>query len=137
MIIDRASRTSEKLKTCAHLLPPNGGFFLSFAYVIGAICIAFYQPFDHGELAYWIGKPYSNHGYCTEAAKGIVRYAFEEMRLNRVFARHFGKNPASGKVMAKVGMKYEGTLRQHAKKQGKYEDLVYYGLLKEEHLSMK
>lgn len=106
-------------------------------YVIGAICIAFHQPFDHGELAYWIGKPYSNLGYCTEAAKGIVRYAFEEIRLNRVFARHFGRNPASGKVMAKVGMKYEGTLRQHAKKQGKYEDLVYYGLLKEEYLSMR
>ncbi|WP_244364778.1 GNAT family N-acetyltransferase [Paenibacillus cellulositrophicus] len=57
------------------------------------------------------------------------------MRLNRVFARHFGGNPASGKVMVKVGMKYEGTLRQHAKKKGKYEDLVYYGLLKEEYLS--
>lgn len=59
------------------------------------------------------------------------------MRLHRVFARHFGRNPASGKVMTKLGMKYEGTLRQHAKKWGNYDDLVYYGLLKEEYHIMK
>ncbi|MEI0737736.1 GNAT family protein, partial [Paenibacillus sp. JTLBN-2024] len=40
--------------------------------------------------------------------------------------------PASGKVMEKLGMKYEGTLRQHVLKNGEYDDLVYYGLLKDE-----
>ncbi|WP_256992221.1 GNAT family N-acetyltransferase [Paenibacillus sp. XY044] len=62
--------------------------------------------------------------------------------LDRLLLRLFCLNDAkavqqSGKVMTKLGMKYEGTLRQHAKKWGKYEDLVYYGLLKEEYLSMK
>ncbi|MDR9857182.1 GNAT family N-acetyltransferase [Paenibacillus sp. VCA1] len=103
--------------------------------LIGAICIAIHKEFRHGELAYWIGKKYNNNGYCTEAAKGIVRYAFEEMKLNRVFGRHLGKNPASGKVMQKLGMTYEGTLRQHVRKWGEYEDLVHYGLLKDEYLS--
>ncbi|WP_211750047.1 GNAT family N-acetyltransferase [Paenibacillus sp. Marseille-Q4541] len=105
--------------------------------VIGAISIGINKKFDHGELAYWIGKKYKNNGYCTEAAKGIVKYAFEELKLNRIFARHLGKNPASGKVMEKIGMRYEGLLRQHAKKWGVYEDLMYYGLLKDEYDSEK
>lgn len=104
-------------------------------YLIGSISIGFNKKFDHGELAYWIGQKYSNNGYCTEAAKGIVKYAFEEMNLNRIYARYLGKNPASGKVMKKIGMKYEGVLRQHVKKWGEYEDLVHYGLLKDEHYS--
>ena len=104
-------------------------------YLIGAISIGCNKKFGHGELAYWIGRKYKNNGYCTEAAKGIVRYAFEEMKLNRIFARHLGKNPASGKVMKKLGMKYEGLLRQHVRKLDQYEDLVYYGLLKDEYIS--
>lgn len=104
-------------------------------YLIGTISMGFNKMFDHGELAYWIGREYMNNGYCTEAAKGIVKYAFEEMKLNRIHARHLGKNPASGKVMKKIGMKYEGLLRQHVKKWGEYEDLVQYGLLKDEYRS--
>lgn len=104
-------------------------------YLIGAISIGFNKKFDHGELAYWIGRQYKNNGYCTEAAKGLVKYAFEEMNLHRIYARHLGKNPASGKVMQKVGMKYEGLLRQHVKKWGEYEVLVQYGLLKDEYYS--
>lgn len=100
--------------------------------VIGAICIGIHNQFHHGELSYWIGKEYKNKGYCTEAAKGIVNYAFKQLKLNRIFARHLGNNPASGKVMEKLGMKYEGTLRQHVLKNGEYDDLVYYGLLKDE-----
>lgn len=100
-------------------------------YLIGAITIGCNKKFDHGELAYWIGRKYKSNGYCTEA---IVHYAFEEMKLNRVYARHLAKNPASGKVMKKIGMEYEGLLRQHVKKWGEYQDLVCYGLLKDEYV---
>ncbi|WIV20299.1 GNAT family N-acetyltransferase [Paenibacillus polygoni] len=103
-------------------------------YLIGAITIGWNKQFDHGELAYWIGNEYKSNGYCTEAAKGIVQYAFEEMKLNRIYARHLARNPASGKVMQKIGMKYEGLLRQHVKKWGEYEDLVCYGLLRDEYI---
>lgn len=105
--------------------------------VIGAICIGLDTKCDHGELAYWIGKTYKNNGYCTEAAQGIVKYAFEEMNLYRVYARYLGKNPASGRVMEKLGMKYEGLLRQHVKKWGAYEDLIYYGMLKDEYFNQR
>src|SRR5690554_6346506 len=102
-------------------------------YLIGAISIGFNNNYDRGELAYWVGKKYWSNGYCTEAALGIMEYGFKKMNLNRIYACHLGKNPASGKVMKKIGMKYEGVLRQHVKKWDEYEDLLYYGLLKEEY----
>lgn len=105
------------------------------SYLIGAITVALHNNFNHGELAYWIGVPFMNKGYCTEAARGMMAYAFDELKLNRVYARHLGKNPASGKVMEKLGMKFEGCLRQHVIKGDTYEDLAYYGLLQEEYLT--
>jgi ribosomal-protein-alanine N-acetyltransferase len=68
-------------------------------------------------------------GYCTEAAKELVRYGFEDLGLHRIHSNHFGSNLASGKVMQKVGMSYEGTRSEHYKKWGVYEDRVEYGLL--------
>lgn len=100
--------------------------------VIGAISLSMYSPHPIAELGYWVGVPYWNHGYTTEAARAVLEYAFAELKLNRVYASYFPRNPASGRVMEKVGMKYEGTLRQHFVRWDKPEDLVYYGILKTE-----
>ena len=81
------------------------------------------------ELGYWIGKPYWNCGFCTEAVRAVVRYAFLELGLIRIHACHFSRNPASGRVMLKVGMQHEGCRRQHVVKWGKAEDLELYGIL--------
>ena len=88
---------------------------------------------NRGNLGYWIGKKFWNRGYCSEAGIGIIEYGFEELNLNRICASHFKKNPSSGRVMQKLGMKKEGVLRQHIKKWGQYNDFVYYGILKEEY----
>ena len=87
------------------------------------------------EIGYWIGKPFWGRGYATEAAIEVIRYGFEERDLLRIFAMHYGRNPASGRVLQKAGMRYEGTLRQHLKKWDEYVDLVCYGLLREEWVS--
>ncbi len=100
--------------------------------LIGAVGLQIEKDFDKAELGYWIGKPYWNNGYATEAAARLVRYGFEELELNRVLSRHLSRNPASGRVMQKLGMVFEGTLRQDTKKWDKYEDLCVYGLLREE-----
>ena len=84
------------------------------------------------EIGYWIGVPFWGRGYASEAAAEVVRYAFEECHLHRVFACHFTRNPASGRVLQKAGMKYEGTLRQHLKKWDEYVDLAFYGILRDE-----
>ncbi|MDQ4128053.1 MAG: GNAT family N-acetyltransferase [Actinomycetota bacterium] len=83
----------------------------------------------NAELGYWIGVPYWGRGYATEAAREVVRYGFEGLRLHRIHAAHFGNNPASGRVLTKLGLRYEGTRREHHRKYGDYEDRVEYGLL--------
>jgi RimJ/RimL family protein N-acetyltransferase len=84
------------------------------------------------EIGYWIGVPFWNRGYATEAAREVVRYGFEECGLHRIFAGYFTRNAPSGRVMEKVGMTYEGTLRQHVYKWGEYLDIAFYGILHDE-----
>ena len=86
------------------------------------------------EMGYWIGKPYWRNGYGTEAARAVVQYGFEVLGLNRIRSRHLERNPASGKIMQKIGMKREGHQRQHIKKWGVFEDFELYGILKSEYL---
>ncbi|ATP40151.1 GNAT family N-acetyltransferase [Solibacillus sp. R5-41] len=97
--------------------------------VYGAIALSNNKRFNQGELAYWIGEPYWGKGYATEAAQLILQFAFEEKKMHKVFARYFSSNPASGKVMEKIGMEKEGVLKEHIIKDGKYENLVYYGII--------
>ena len=90
------------------------------------------EPHDQAEFGYWIGKPYWNRGYATEATAAVIRYAFETLGVNRVEASHFVRNPASGRVMEKCGMHLEGTLRQARKKYDEYVDVNVYSILRSE-----
>lgn len=87
---------------------------------------------DKAELGYWIGVPYWGRGYATEAAVAMMQYGFEHWSLHRIEALHFSRNPASGKVMQKLGMRYEGKLREDVKKDGEYLDIEVYGVLRRE-----
>jgi RimJ/RimL family protein N-acetyltransferase len=99
--------------------------------LVGAISLFSIRPaFGRGEMGYWIGVPYWNQGYCTEAAQALIRHAFDDLGMHRVFAEHMVRNPGSGRVMQKAGLTYEGTLRQHVKKWDQYEDLAVYGILR-------
>jgi|SRR5581483_4969284 RimJ/RimL family protein N-acetyltransferase len=100
--------------------------------LIGAIGLTIHPAHRRAEMGYWLGVPYWNQGYMTEAARAVLQFAFETLHLNRVYASHFRRNPASGRVMQKIGMTYEGTLRRHFVRWDKVEDLVYYGILAEE-----
>jgi RimJ/RimL family protein N-acetyltransferase len=105
--------------------------------LIGAIGLLINLGDNHAELGYWIGKPFWNQGYCTEAARAVVAYGFESVNLQRVFANYFAINPASGRVMAKLGMQPEGVLRKHRVKWGQYVDLIVCGLLRDEYFAGK
>jgi ribosomal-protein-alanine N-acetyltransferase len=100
--------------------------------LLGAIGLDVTPAHDRGEIGYWMGVPYWSRGYVTEAARAVVGWAFEELGLKRVFAQHFTRNPASGRVMQKIGMKHEGSLRQHDKKWDQYVDVEVYGILRDE-----
>jgi RimJ/RimL family protein N-acetyltransferase len=96
--------------------------------LIGCIEIRLNKEFENAELGYWIGKPFWNHGYCTEAALSIVKFGFESLKLNRFYAYHISRNTASGKVLTNIGMKHEGCLRQHSNKWGRLENYEVYGV---------
>ncbi|MFZ5817962.1 MAG: GNAT family N-acetyltransferase [Bacillota bacterium] len=101
--------------------------------LLGVISLTGIHPVHRrAELGYWIGVPYWGQGYTTEAARAMIDFAFGELGLNSVFARHLTRNPASGRVMAKVGMRCEGRLRQHVCKNGQFEDLAVYSILRTE-----
>jgi len=57
---------------------------------------------------------------------------FGHLRLNRIFATHFGHNPASGRVLQKLGMRYEGCQRAHYRKFDQFADSELYGILRSE-----
>jgi len=89
----------------------------------------------HAELGYWIGMPFWGKGYCTEAAREILKYGFNTLNLHRIHSGHYSNNPASGRILRKLGMKYEGTRKQHVCKWGEYLDVEIYGLLASEYRS--
>lgn len=80
------------------------------------------------ELGYWIGVPWWNRGYCTEAAGAVVDYGFGHLGLERIHAHHLLRNPASGRVLAKIGMSREGFCREVLVEGAAPEDLVLYGM---------
>lgn len=100
--------------------------------LLGAMGLHVALEHSRAELGYWLGHSYWAQGYCTEAATEMLRYGFEALGLHRVYARHFKRNPASGRVMQKIGMAQEGCMRGHFLKWGQYEDIVFYGLLRED-----
>ncbi|WP_261134810.1 GNAT family N-acetyltransferase [Bacillus sp. Marseille-Q3570] len=95
----------------------------------GAIALTNNQKFNNGEIAYWIGEEFWGNGYATEAAQAIIQFAFDEKQYHKIFARYFNSNPASGRVMQKLGMKEEGVLIDHVRKEDHYVDLVYCGII--------
>ena len=103
----------------------------------GCIGLDIDSVYLRAELGYWIGMPYWRQGYSTEAAEAILDYGFEVLKLRRIHANHFGPNAASGAVMCKIGMQYEGRLRQHVCKWGEFIDLELYGILATEHAERK
>src|SRR4051794_2616674 len=102
------------------------------AHFIGAIGLEIQPTHRHAELGDWIGVPYWGNGYATEAANAILRFGFESLQLHRIFAMHFLENTASGRVLRKLGMRHEGTLRQHVLKWNEFHDSEFYGILREE-----
>jgi len=84
------------------------------------------------EIGYWLGQEYRGKAYMIEAARAVLRYAFKSLELETVTAHHLRPNTSSGKVMQKLGMKYEGCRRKFYFHRGEYVDIIMYSILKEE-----
>lgn len=88
-------------------------------------------------IGYCIGSQWWNKGITSEAFMGIIPYLFDEVKVNRIESQHDPKNPNSGKVMLKCGLKYEGTLRQADFSNKGIVDASIYGLLASEYYASK
>jgi RimJ/RimL family protein N-acetyltransferase len=100
--------------------------------VAGAVTLVIAPQHARAELGYWIGLPFWNRGYCTEAARAVIELGFRTLGLHRIQARHLTRNPASGRVMQKLGMTLEGVHRHALCKNDRFEDLAVYAILADE-----
>ena len=99
---------------------------------IGGIGLRIEEQHQHAELGYWLGAAHWGQGYATEAGRAMLRFGFEDLQLHRIFATHFKHNPASGSILKKLGMRYEGCQREHLLKWGELVDSEMYGILRRE-----
>jgi ribosomal-protein-alanine N-acetyltransferase len=80
----------------------------------------------HAEMGYWIGKPHWGMGYATEAAQALIIYAFRRENFSYLTVGHFKENPASARVIAKLGFEPSGeVLRDCAARNNKAPCLTY------------
>lgn len=105
--------------------------------VIGSVgCAWMNEHVDMIHTYYCIGKSWWGGGIVTEAYKAVLKFFFEEVHANRIEAYHEPNNPASGKVMEKCGLRYEGTLRMGDYNNTGIVDAAVYGILKEEYFEI-
>ncbi|MFS1512628.1 GNAT family N-acetyltransferase [Chengkuizengella sp. SCS-71B] len=102
--------------------------------LIGGCGFVYWNP-NHRrtEIGYSLSRAYWNQGLITEASQALINFAFKKMKVNRVEARCNVENVGSERVMQKIGMTYEGILREQIYIKENYEDVKMYSLLKKEY----
>ncbi len=98
------------------------------ARLVGTIGLTIKPEEKSAELGYWIGVPFWGHGYCTEAARAVIDFAFVTLELDRVHAHYFARNQASGRVMQKSGMIEEYHRPRAIAKHGVLEDICGFAI---------
>ena len=99
--------------------------------VIGTIGFMWIQSDNAAaEVGYSLARGFWNRGIMTEALRAVIDFGFRTLNLNRIEAQHEIENPASGAVMRKCGMRFEGTLRQRLLNKGKFVDVALYAILR-------
>lgn len=90
-----------------------------------------------GDMGYWLGRPYWDWGIMTEALTAVRDLAFEELNLAKLDAEVFTDNVAGNRLVERVGMTKEGTVRRYMFKRGRWVDANRYGMLYEEWLDRR
>ncbi len=89
------------------------------------------------EASYDLAQEYWGRGIMTKALSAVLKYAFEELKFNRIEAYAMPGNIGSQKVLEKCGFNFEGNLRQHRYHNGKYVDIGIYSALYQDHFANK
>jgi RimJ/RimL family protein N-acetyltransferase len=96
--------------------------------LVGTVGLTIKPELRTAELGYWIGVPFWGCGYATEASRALVDFGFTMLALDRIHAHHFERNPASGRVMQKIGMNEAFFRRGGIEKGGRREDVRGYAI---------
>jgi RimJ/RimL family protein N-acetyltransferase len=86
----------------------------------------------NAEMGYWLGEPYWGKGIITNAIIEMTRYGFANWDINRIFARPFGTNKASQRVLEKAGFTLEGKFEKSLYKNNEYLDELIYAIRRKE-----
>jgi RimJ/RimL family protein N-acetyltransferase len=82
-----------------------------------------------GELTFWFAAEVRGKGYASEAGTAVIDHAFRTLGLTRLVAHFMTRNPASGRVLTKLGFAAEGLMRRRVRKWGVFEDVDLWALL--------
>lgn len=111
-----------------------GAFIKETDTLVGTFSLGHLPKSKNGEIGYWIGLPFWNKGYASEGAKALLDFGFSQLKLNRIYGRYLTFNPASRKVMEKIGLEFEGILREVIVKDGTFHDVGYLAMLRSDWL---
>lgn len=101
--------------------------------LIGVIdLLRFDESNDSCSFAYMLGEQFWGQGYGTEAVQAVFDFGFQEMELQRIEADHMAENGASGAVMRKVGMVYQGAVPGKYEKNGVLHDAIMYAITRQQ-----
>jgi RimJ/RimL family protein N-acetyltransferase len=90
-------------------------------------------PWSHdAEIGYELAPDHWGQGLATEAVSEIIRFGFAELGLHRISAWVIAENPASTRVLEKVGLSLEGRLRDRESFKGRYWDVLLYAILRQD-----
>ena len=93
------------------------------------------EAVESAELGWCIGRKWWGEGIMPEAGAAVIAFLFDQVGLNRVAARYDARNAKSGRVMQKLGMTFEGVLRQAGRCNAGICDEAFYSILREEYLA--
>ncbi len=96
--------------------------------IIGTVTVVLQCKLKQAELGYWIGEPYWNNGYATEAVTAVVTHLLKDPGILRVYCRVALHNEASIKVLSKVGFHCDTVLLSECDRQGRLRDIAIYVL---------
>lgn len=81
-----------------------------------------------GEYGFVLSSDYWGKGFMVEAVKALLEYGFEGLKLERIQAYCYISNERSARVLEKVGMQYEGTLRRYVFVKGEFKDIKMFAM---------
>jgi [ribosomal protein S5]-alanine N-acetyltransferase len=110
----------------------NGSFCGIFS-IIGLVKSHRALTFNKAELAYWLSRKYQQQGIMTEAGRRVLAFAFQDLKLHKLFVSHFSVNDASGNLIKRLGFRYVGEQIEEFQKQDVWYNHKNYELLDREY----